>query len=363
MTGPIPNTSVLDISPYVGGEASAPGVERTIRLASNEGAFGPSPAAVEAFRASGAELHRYPEGSASRLRDAIGRRFGLDPARIICGNGSDELLHLLAQAFAGPGTEILHTRHGFLVYPIAARACGATPIAAPETDLCCDVDALLARVTERTRIVFIANPNNPTGSYITADELARLQAGLPPHVLLVVDAAYAEYVSANDYSDGTALVERCANVVMTRTFSKIFALGGARLGWMYAPAAIIDAVNRIRGPFNTSGAAQAAGIAALEDVAFQDYSRTQNDQNRDRFAAAVRELGLTAYPSVGNFLLIDFAPLGRSAEEARLFLKARGILVRQVGAYGLPTCLRVTIGTAEDMDIVTTALTDWVRGG
>ena len=362
MTGPIPNPGVLDIAAYVGGEHSAPGVSRLIRLASNEGALGPSPKAVEAFRTVGPDIHRYPEGSAARLRDAIGRRFGLDPARIVCGNGSDEILHLLAQGFAGPGTEVLHTRHGFLVYPIAARASGATPVAAPETNLRTDVDALLARVNERTRIVFVANPNNPTGSYIPADEMARLHAGLPPHVLLVVDAAYAEYVTANDYSSGAELAERFPNVVMTRTFSKIFALGGLRLGWMYGPAAVVDAINRIRGPFNVSSAAMAAGVAALEDLEFQERSRTENEAVRARFASAVTELGLTAHPSVGNFVLVDFAGLGRPAEEARLALKAQGILVRQMGAYGLPTCLRVTIGTAEEMDIVTDALAAWVKG-
>lgn len=257
---------------------------------------------------------------------------------------------------------MLHSRHGFLVYPIAARASGATPVAAPETGLRTDVDALLSRVNARTRIVYIANPNNPTGSYITADEMARLHAGLPPHVLLVIDAAYAEYVTANDYSSGAELVERFPNVVMTRTFSKIFALGGLRLGWMYAQAGVVDAVNRIRGPFNVSSAALAAGVAALEDLEFQDMSRVRNDAVRERFAAAVRALGLTVHPSVGNFVLVDFAPSGRPAEDARLALKAQGILVRQMGSYGLGTCLRVTIGTDEEMEIVAAALAAWARG-
>lgn len=362
MTGPIPNPGVLDIAPYVGGEHSAPGATRLIRLASNEGAYGPSAKAVAAHAAVAPDIHRYPDGSAAALRAAIGTRFGLDPARIVCGNGSDELLHLLAQAYAGPGTEVLHSRHGFLVYPIAARASGATPVAAPETGLRTDVDALLSRVNARTRIVYVANPNNPTGSYITADEMARLHAGLPPHVLLVIDAAYAEYVTANDYSSGAELVERFPNVVMTRTFSKIFALGGLRLGWMYAQAGVVDAVNRIRGPFNVSSAALAAGVAALEDLEFQEMSRVRNDAVRERFAAAVRALGLTVHPSVGNFVLVDFAPSGRPAEDARLALKAQGILVRQMGSYGLGTCLRVTIGTDEEMDIVADALAAWARG-
>lgn len=362
MSGPIPNPGILDIAPYVGGEHSAPGVTRLLRLASNEGALGPSPRAVEAFRAVGPEIHRYPDGGATRLREAIGLRFGLDPARIVCANGSDEVLHLLAQAYAGPGGEVLYSRHGFLVYPIAARAAGATPVAAPERDLTTDVDALLARVSERTRIVYVANPNNPTGSYLPADELARLHAGLPPHVLLVIDAAYAEYVTANDYADGAGLVARFDNVVMTRTFSKLFGLGGMRLGWAYCPPAVADALHRIRGPFNVGAATQAAGVAALEDLEFQERSRTLNEESRTAFTGRVRALGLTVHPSVCNFVLVDFAVTGRPAEEARQFLKARGILVRQMGAYGLPDCLRITMGLPAEMEEVADALGDWLKG-
>ncbi len=365
MSGPIPNPGILDIAPYIGGEAHAPGGHRLIRLASNEGALGPSPQAVAAYQALAGEIHRYPDGSAQALRNAIGRRHGFDPARIVCGAGSDELLQLLVKCYAGPGTEVLYSRHGFLIYPIAAKACGATPVAAPETDLRADVDALLARVNERTRIVFIANPNNPTGSYLTAQELARLHAGLPDHVLLVIDAAYAEFVRSNDYSDGAELVARFPNVVMTRTFSKIHALGGLRLGWAYCPVAVADVLNRVRGPFNVSSAAIAAGVAAMEDVEFTQRSLELNEANRAWFVAQVQALGLVVHPSVANFVLVDFSnqPGAKAdTEAARHMLKSRGILVRQMGAYGLGHCLRITIGLRDDMEQVVKGLTDWVRG-
>ncbi|WP_114393276.1 histidinol-phosphate transaminase [Oleisolibacter albus] len=365
MAGPIPNPGILDIAAYVGGEAHAPGADRLIRLASNEGAYGPSPKAMEAYKALAGEIHRYPDGHATALREAIGRRFGYDPARIVCGAGSDELLQLLTKCYAGPGSEVLYSRHGFLIYPIAAKAAGATPVAAPETGLKADVDALLARVNDRTRIVFVANPNNPTGSYLTSRELARLHAGLPRHVLLVIDAAYAEFVRLNDYSSGAEFVESFPNVVMTRTFSKLYALGGLRLGWAYCSQPVADVLNRVRGPFNVSSAAIAAGVAALEDVAFAEKSRQLNEENRAAFTRAVTAAGLTVHPSIANFVLVDFSgQLGQKAdaEQARQFLKARGILVRQMGAYGLGNCLRISIGTAEEMQTVAQGLADWVHG-
>lgn len=364
MAGPIPNPGILDIAPYVGGEAHAPGAHRLIRLASNEGALGPSPKAVAAYQELAGEIHRYPDGTAKLLREAIGRRFGYDPARIVCGAGSDELLQLLTKCYAGPGTEVLYSRHGFLIYPIAAKSVGAVPVAAPETNLKTDVDALLARVNERTRIVFIANPNNPTGSYLTARELARLHAGLPEHVLLVIDAAYAEYARRNDYSSGAEFVESFTNVVMTRTFSKIYALGGIRLGWAYCSANVADVLNRVRGPFNISSSAIAAGIAAMEDVEFAEKSRDLNETNRAWFVEQVQALGLTVHPSIANFVLVDFSgQLGQKAdpEGARQLLKARGILVRQMGAYGLGNCLRITIGLREEMEQVVKVLGDWVN--
>lgn len=365
MTGPIPNPGILDIAPYLGGEAHAPGAHRLIRLASNEGALGPNPKAVAAYQSLAGEIHRYPDGSARGLREAIGRRHGYDPDRIVCGAGSDELLQLLTRCYAGPGTEVLYSRHGFLIYPIAAKSVGAMPVAVPESGLRADVDAILARVNERTRIVFIANPNNPTGSYLTAAEMARLHAGLPAHVLLVIDAAYGEYVRLNDYSTGAELVERFANVVMTRTFSKIHALGGVRLGWAYCPAGVADVLNRVRGPFNVSSSAIAAGIAAMEDAEFVERSRELNEANRAWFVQQVQALGLTVHPSIANFVLVDFSGQpGPKAdtEAARQLLKSRGILVRQMGAYGLGHCLRITIGLKEEMEQVMMGLSDWVLG-
>src|SRR5437660_6856257 len=298
---PVPGPGILDIAPYVGGESKAAGVERPIRLASNESALGPSPKAIAAYKALAGEIHRYPDGGAAELRAALGRHHGLDPERIVCGSGSDELIGLLLRCYAGPGTEVVYSRHGFLMYPIGALSVGATPVAVPETALTADVDAILAHVTERTRIVFIANPNNPTGTYLSADELARLHAGLPPQVVLAIDAAYAEFVNRNDYEPGIALVNRASNVVMLRTFSKIYALAGLRLGWAYCPPAVADVLNRIRGPFNVSAPALAAGVAAIEDVAALTRARAHNDKWLPWLSEQLTAPGLQLTPSGANF--------------------------------------------------------------
>ncbi|MFI4947972.1 MAG: histidinol-phosphate transaminase [Alphaproteobacteria bacterium] len=360
-TAPVPRPGILDIAPYVGGEATVPGVLRPIRLASNESALGPSPKAVAAYRALAGDIHRYPDGSSAELRDALGRHHGLDPERIVCGSGSDELIGLLLRAYAGPGSEVLYSRHGFLMYPIGTQAVGATPVAVPERALTADVDGFLARVSERTRIVFLANPNNPTGTYLSADELARLHAGLPRHVVLAVDAAYAEFVNRNDYEPGIALVNRAENVVMLRTFSKVYALAGLRLGWAYCPPAIADVLNRIRGPFNVSAPALAAGVAAVEDVAALARARAHNQRWLPWFSERLAALGLPLTPSVGNFVLPRFPDDPRhNASAAFAFLQARGILTRQMGAYGLPEYLRITIGTGEEMEIVAAALSEFM---
>lgn len=358
---PAPRPGILDITPYIGGDANAPGFERPIRLASNESALGPSAKAVAAYRTLAGEIHRYPDGNTIELREALGRCHGLDPARIVCGAGSDELITLLLRCYAGPGDEVLYSRHGFLMYPINAMAVGATPIAAAERDLTTDVDAVLARVTERTRIVFIANPNNPTGTYLSVRELARLHAGLPSSVLLAIDAAYAEFVNRNDYEPGIALVNRADNVVMLRTFSKIYALAGLRLGWAYCPPAIADVLNRVRSPFNVGSAAQAAGIAAIEDVESFNRARAHNDQWLPWFSERLAVLGLQLTPSVGNFVLARFPddPL-RHADAAFAFLQSRGILTRKMGAYGLPEHLRITIGTGPEMETVAAALAEFM---
>jgi histidinol-phosphate aminotransferase len=355
--GPAPRSGILGIAPYVSGEAKIAGVERPIRLASNESALGPSAKAVAAYRALAGEIHRYPDGGADELREALGRRHGLDPARIVCGAGSDELITLLLRSFVGPGEEVLYSRHGFLMYPINAQAVGATPVAAPERALTTDVDALLERVTERTRLVFIANPNNPTGTYLSAAEIARLHAGLPPSVVLAIDAAYAEFVNRNDYEAGAALVDRTDNVVMLRTFSKIYALAGLRLGWAFCPPAIADILNRMRSPFNVNAPALAAGVAAVEDGAALVRAQTHNQRWLAWFSDRLVSLGITLTPSMANFVLARFPDDPRkNADAVFAFLRSRGILTRKMGAYGLPQFLRITIGTGEEMERVAVAL-------
>jgi histidinol-phosphate aminotransferase len=357
---PTPRSGILDIAPYIGGEAKIPGIERPIRLASNESAFGPSLRAMEAYRAAAADIHRYPDGGSHDLRAALARHHGLDATRIVCGAGSDELLGLLVKAYAGPGDEVLYSRHGFLMYPIAALAAGAIPVQAPERELTFDVDAVLARVTPRTRLVFIANPNNPTGTYIPREEMRRLQAGLPSSVLLVIDAAYSEYVMRNDYEPGIELVEESSNVVMARTFSKIYALGGLRLGWSYSSAAVADVLNRVRNPFNVNSAAQAAGVAALEDIASTERARVHNDIWRPWFERELRDLGLEVTPGVANFVLVRCPPPPRDSDAAFAFLQARGIITRKVAGYGLPGHLRITIGLEEEMRAVAAAFGEFL---
>jgi len=360
-SAPVPRPGILDIAPYIGGESKAAGVARPIRLASNESALGPSPNAVAAYRALAGDIFRYPNGSAAELRAALGRHNGVDPAQVVCGSGSDELIGMLIRAYAGPGDEVLYSRHGFLMYPIGAMSVGAKPVAAPERDLTADVDALLVHVTDRTRIVFIANPNNPTGTYLSADELARLHAGLPKHVVLAIDAAYAEFVHRNDYEPGIGLVNRAENVVMLRTFSKIYALAGLRLGWAYCPPAIADVLNRIRGPFNVTAPALAAGVAAVEDVAALAQARAHNEKWLPWFSDKLAALGLELTPSVGNFVLPRFPDEpGRSADAAFDFLQARGILTRKMGGYGLPKHLRITIGTGEEMETVAAVIAEFM---
>src|SRR6201996_7323840 len=292
----VPQAGILDIAPYVGGEAKAPGFERPIRLASNESALGPSPKVIAAYHAHADEIFRYPDGHSTALRAAIGKRNGIDPARIVCGGGSDDVINLLTSAYAGPGDEVLYGRHGFSLYPIAARTAGATPIEVPEKNLTFDVDATLARVTPKTRIVFIANPNNPTGTFITSDAMKRLHAGLPSSVLLIIDAAYAEFVLRNDYDPGIELATTQPNVVMTRTFSKIYALGGVRIGWCYGSAAIADVLNRIRNPFNVSSTAQVTGVAAVEDTEAVDRAREHNSVWHAWLSRELTALGLELTP-------------------------------------------------------------------
>jgi histidinol-phosphate aminotransferase len=360
-TGPVPQLGILEINAYVPGESSVPGGVKPIKLSSNETPLGPSPKAIAAYKAEASQLDRYPDGSATALRQAIGKLYGLDPERIVCGSGSDELINLIAHAYVGPGEETVYSEHGFLMYPIATRSSGGTPVAAPEKSYRADVDAMLARVTPKTKIVFLANPNNPTGTYLPHEEVRRLHKGLPSQTLLVLDAAYCEYVRRNDYEAGLELVATTDNTVMLRTFSKIYGLAALRLGWAYCPAAVADVLNRVRGPFNVNAPALAAGVAALEDRAHVEFAIAHNETWLPWVTAEIGKLGLEVTPSIGNFVLIHFpAQKGKDAAAADEFLKSRGIIVRRVGAYGLPNCLRMTIGTEDDNRKVVAALSSFL---
>jgi histidinol-phosphate aminotransferase len=357
---PQPRPGVLDIDAYVPGKSKAPGAAKVFKLSSNESPLGPSPKAAAAYRDAAAKLEDYPDGASTELRQAIGRAFGLDPGRIICGAGSDELLNLLTQAYLRDGDEVIYTEHGFLMYPIYAFGHGGKPVKVTEKDYTANVDAILAAVSEKTRIVFVANPNNPTGTYVPFDEVKRLHQKLPPNVILVLDAAYAEYVQRNDYEAGIELVATSENVVMCRTFSKIHGLAAVRLGWLYGPAHIVDALNRVRSPFNVNTPAARAGIAAIEDSAHVEKSVAHNNRWLAWLTAEIGKLGLKVTPSVANFVLIHFpTEKGRTAADADAFLTQRGLILRRVAGYGLPNALRLTVGTEEANRLVVKALSDF----
>ena len=345
-----PKPGVLDISVYVPGRSEAVGAARTFKLSSNESPFGPSPKAVRAYEGAEPALGVYPEGTSRVLREAIAAHFKLPADCIVCGNGSDEILHLIANSYVRPGDEIIFSEHAFSLYKIATFENSATPIEVPEPKLVFDVDGTLKRVNERTRMVFIANPNNPTGTYLPASEMRRLQAGLPKTSLLVIDAAYAEYVRGNkDYDAGIELVRTTDNVIMTRTFSKAYGLAGIRIGWAYCPKEIADVLNRVRAPFNVNVAAQNAAVAALADQPFVQRVLMHNDTWRAWLTAEIRKLsnaGIRIDDSVGNFLLVHFSDAKR-AQDADRFLMSRGVILRSCASYGLPQCLRLTIGSEE----------------
>ncbi len=357
---PMPRPGILDIAPYVPGYSGPKGM-KVHKLSSNESALGASPKTIAAFAAAAASLELYPDGSAGELREAIAMRYGLKPDRIVCGAGSDELLQLLAHAYLGPGDEAIHSQYGFLVYPIAIMANGANAVVAPERDYTASADHILERVTAKTRIVFLANPNNPTGTYLSFSEVKRLHAGLPKRVLLVLDAAYAEYVRRNDYESGIELVSTFDNVVMTRTFSKIYGLAGLRLGWAYCPAPVADALNRIRGPFNVSAAALAAGAAAVADQAFVETAIAHNETWLPWLSREIAALGLKVTPSAGNFVLVHFPPdAAHNAPAADEFLVSHGLVLRRMEAYGLPGALRLTVGTEAANRAVVAALREFL---
>ncbi|MEP3431575.1 MAG: histidinol-phosphate transaminase [Roseibium sp.] len=358
---PQPKAGVLDIAPYVPGKSKGTHGKTLHKLSSNETPLGCSEAARAAIDDIAKNLELYPDGASTELRAAIGDVYGLNADRIICGAGSDEILSMLAYAYLGAGDEAIYSEHGFLVYEIAIRAAGATPVVAPEKDLKTDVDAILALVTDKTKMVFIANPNNPTGTYIPFEEVKKLHESLPPHVLLVLDAAYGEYVRKNDYESGIELAATSENVVMTRTFSKIYGLANLRLGWGFGPAHIIDAMNRIRGPFNVSGVSIAAGVAAVRDREFISAAVDHNDKWLPWVTAELEKLGLKVTPSVGNFILVHFPDeTGKRATDADAYLLERGCVLRLVGNYGLPNAIRMSIGSEEANRTVVAHLKDFL---
>jgi len=346
---PAPKAGVLDISPYVGGKSKAAGFAQPIKLSSNENILGCSPKASAAYAAAAEQLHLYPDGRAEALRAAIAAKFDLDPERLLFGCGSDELFSLICQAYCEPGDNIVQGQYGFLAYRIAGRAAQAEVRFAPEPEFKLDVDQVLAQVDARTKVVFVANPSNPTGTWNARAEIERLHGGLPAHTLLVLDGAYAEFAASPDYSDGLDLARGADNIVVTRTFSKAYGLAALRVGWGYGPLAVVDVIDRIRPPFNVSLPAQAAAVAALADDDFIVQSRTLVETWRPWLARQLGGMGLETIPSSGNFLLALFPETpGRTAAEAEAFLASRGVLVRAVAGYAIPQGLRITVGREAD---------------
>ncbi len=361
---PAPLPQLAKVSPYVPGEAPKPGKGPSYKLASNENPLGCSPRAKAAFAEMADRLEIYPDGGSGALKTAIAKRYGLDPRRIITGAGSDEVFLMIARAYLGPGDESINTVHAFAIYAIVAQQQGARVVEVAEQDYTADVDAILAAVTPKTKVVWLANPNNPTGTYIPFDEVKRLHAGLPPSVLLVLDGAYAEFVRRNDYAAGVELVSQFENVVMTRTFSKLHGLAGLRVGWGYAAESVIDALERVRMPFNTNLVAQHVGIAALEDEAFVEQSLSHNDAELVRLTKELRGLGLDVMDSVGNFVVARFPTTpGRTAAEALAYLKTHGVTVRGLTGYRMPDHLRISVGTVAANDAALTHLRAFLKAG
>ena len=348
MTHPQPKESITKIRPYVAGKSSTGGEMTITKLSSNENPLGPSEKALEAYNAQSESLFRYPASGHDDLRSAIAEVTDLPSSQLICGAGSDELIGMLIQAYTNAGDEVLYPEHGFLMYKIYALSHGAIPRTAPESNFTTDVDALLAAVTEKTKIVFIANPNNPTGTYISAAEQQRLRAGLRDDIILAIDGAYAEYMEVDDYSDGRELVQAGDNTIMLRTFSKAYGLPALRVGWGFAPIDMIDIMNRIRGPFNVNSAAQAAAAAAIRDRAYTRHVLDVNREQRTRVIEAVSER-FKPIPAYGNFVMIDFGSPA-TATAMNNHLNEHGVIVREISAYGLPQCLRISIGSEAEND-------------
>lgn len=361
MPAPKAHDWIMGLAPYVPGRSHADGVKKVVKLSANESAFGPSPKAIEAIKTAADGVMRYPDPASADLREAIAKVHGLKAERILCGAGSDEGLTLLIHTYTGPGDEVIFSTYGFMVYPIQAQAAGATGVAVPNKNWAADVDGILAAVTDRTTMVIIDNPNNPTGAYLPWSEVERLHAGLPEHVMLVLDAAYAECVTAGDYEAGEALVDAASNVVMTRTFSKMYALAGLRVGWLYAPDAVIDALNRWRMPFNVCLSGQVAALAAVNDQKHLDAAVRHNNEWRDWMTAKLSALGLDVVPSETNFILVEFpheAPF--TAAACNDYLTQNGYLVRALPV--LPHHLRISVGTDEQNRAVVQLITTFMSG-
>ena len=356
---PAPKSGILDIAPYVGGKSKIEGVAEPIKLSSNENPLGPGEKAREAFAAAIERLHLYPEGRASKLRQAVADKHDLEPERLVFGNGSDEVFALLNQVYLTPGDNIVTGQYGFLAYRISAKANQAEIKLAPEPNLKAEVDGLLELVDERTRLVYVSNPANPTGSWNSGAEIRRLHEGLPENVLLVIDEAYAEYVTEPDWQSALTLARTATNVIVTRTFSKIHGLAGLRVGWGYCPLPVAEAVDRIRLPFNNNIPAQEAALAAMSDDEHVEKSRALVQQWRPRLTQAIKGFGFEVFPSAGNFVLVRFPDAKRNAQAADAFLHSRGIIVRPVGGYGLTDCLRITVGTEDENRALLDALSEF----
>lgn len=360
---PKPKEGIMNINPYKGGESKLQGINRIIKLASNENAFGTSPKAIKAINNTVKEVFRYPDGSCNDLRKTLAQKHQINFDKIVCGAGSDELIGLLCQAYAGIGDEVLYNDYGFLMYSIRAKSFGAAPVTAPEKNLTADLDALLAAITSKTKIIFLANPNNPTGTMLPKHEIRRLAQNIPSNVLLVLDAAYAEFIDDVNYSSGLELVEEFKNVAVLRTFSKIYGLGGLRLGFCYCPEAVADVLNRIRGPFNVSSLAQTAGLAALDDDEFVNKTKKHNQRWLEKLPVILNSMSIKTTKSFGNFVLAEFPEGQKSAANADNYLRQHGLIVRPMGAYKLPNHLRISIGLDDEMELLIKVLNQFMNNG
>ena len=349
MINPRPRDGILDINPYKGGNNGSVENVDIINLASNESAYGPSPKVIDAYRDMFDDIHHYPDGSSFILRDAISKRYKINFDNILCGSGSDDLIDVLIRCFAGNGDEVLYSQYGFLMYKIVAKAAGAVPVPAKEYNFRTDIESILSKVSKKTKVVIIANPNNPTGSYLTLLELEYLCRELRKDILIIIDAAYAEYLSTDDYSSGISLVDRFQNVVMTRTFSKLYGLAALRIGWLYGPNEIIEVVNRVRLPFNVNSIAQLAGSIAIKDEDYENFVRSKNSEHLPVLTSGLRNLGYEVFPSAANFVLVNFFS-ALKASAAFNYLKSKNILVRNISAYGLPEFLRISVGKFDDIE-------------